>query len=705
MRSLLLLLALFSVTSFAADPTPDLSAGRATVDEYFRAQSKQIADQCLADLTTKAEWEKRRVTLRQQYLDMMGLWPLPPRTNLKAVVTGTVDAEKYRVEKLHFQSLPGLYVTANLYLPKGEVKKAPTILYVCGHGNVVEKGVSYGSKVFYRYHPAWFAAHGYACLILDTLQLHEIPGLHHGTYRDKMWWWHTRGYTPAGIELWNAMRAIDYLETRPEVDAKRIGLTGRSGGGATSWWTAAADERIRAVVPVAGFADLTAHISDGAQPGSPDRLKAGVIAGHCDCMFPVNTYRWDFGQIAALIAPRPLLLGNSDADDIFPVAGYRRIADKVRKVYALYGAEDKFQLLETKGPHADTPELRVGINKWMNRWLKDDTTTPVADDLPPLLKPEQLKVLTKVPEDAINTTIQESFIRPAKIDLPESPTVTKEWWLNKRGELLAGLREKVFAGWAKRPPGLALKSAGEVVHNGVRLQAYDFVSEEAVSLRLFVLTSQEVEKPTQIALSVLEESAWQTWCNDLGSEFAAVLQRKDPIVFDEKMFAQNAAVMKKEKLAFAAVCPRGIGPTRWAIDGSTDDTQIRRRFPLLGQTLDGQRVWDVRRAVQALAEVPNVRSLPLRLQGERDASGIALYASLFEPSVSALDLWHLPKSHRDGPILLNVAKVLDLPQAVALATVPVTLHVPPAERVLWAWPLRLQKPLGEERFKLIEDRP
>src|SRR5262245_50331931 len=198
-----------------------------------------------------------------------------------------------------------------------------------------------------------------------------------------MWWWHARGYTPAGVELWNGIRALDYLETRPEVDTKRIGVTGRSGGGAYSWWLAAADDRVAAAVPVAGIVDLRSHLIEGS-----DRLAKGVVAGHCDCMYFVNTYRWDFATVAALIAPRPLLLGNSDADDIFPVAGYRRLAEKARKVYALYDAEEKFQLLETKGPHRDTPELRVGINRWMNRWLKDDVKTEVTDDLPPRLKPE-----------------------------------------------------------------------------------------------------------------------------------------------------------------------------------------------------------------------------------------------------------------------------------------------------------------------------
>src|SRR5262249_46856047 len=126
------------------------------------------------------------------------------------------------------------------------------------------------------------------CLILDTLQLGEIPGIHHGSFpQHKMWWWHTLGYTPAGIECWNGMRALDYLQTRKEVDPKRIGVTGRSGGGATSWWVAAADERVQCIVPVAGIADLQAHLI-GETPvhkGTPPRFEKGVVSGHCDCMY------------------------------------------------------------------------------------------------------------------------------------------------------------------------------------------------------------------------------------------------------------------------------------------------------------------------------------------------------------------------------------------------------------------------------------
>ena len=677
--------------------------GAAMIAEYFRDQVRQIQQKCLSDLTTLQEWEKRRIKLRQQFLDMMGLWPLPEKTPLQPVITGRVETDQYIVEKLHFQSLPGLYVTANLYLPKGAMsanssEKYPAILYLCGHGNVVQDGISYGSKVHYQYHPAWFAAHGYVCLVIDTLQLGEIQGLHHGTYREKMWWWQARGYTPAGVELWNGMRALDYLESRPEVDRRRIGITGRSGGGAYSWWLAAADERVVCAVPIAGIADLQAQVCEGAVP----RLASGVIAGHCDCMFFINTYRWDFAQVAALVAPRPLLLGNSDNDDIFPVAGYRRLAEKVRPVYALYRAEEKFQLLETRGPHKDTPELRIGINRWMQRWLRNDTTTMVQDDLPPPLAPAKLKVFDRLPEPRRNEKIQESFVPVAEHPLPDKPEAVANWWQQKKPQLLQQLQERVFAGWPTAPGPLQVEIVGDVRNDGLRLRAIDFTSEPTIRLRLFVLTSAEGPPPQEVIVSVLDEAGWRRWCAGLGPDYAALLQVRPKFRRDDQLYQQNRTMILHQKLAFAAIAPRGIGVTRWAETGSVTDTHIRRRFALIGQTVDGQRVWDVRRALGALRQLEDCNKARLTLQGERTAAGLALYAALFEPDVASVDLWYLPSSHREEPIFLNVLRVLDVPQALALlAPRPVVLHLAQAaDQDHWRWTLNWQKAMGQSFLRV-----
>jgi hypothetical protein len=689
-------LLLVLLPAFANDPPADTSRGDRMLDAYFRHQTQRIADACLADIKTKEDWEKQRPELRRQFLEMVGLWPLPPRTDLKPVVTGKIEADAFAVEKLLFQSSPGLYVTANLYVPKGVPLPAPAVLYVCGHSNTVLDKVSYGSKVNYQRHAAWFASHGYVSLVLDTLELGEIQGEHHGTYNKNMWWWQTLGYTPAGIECWNAMRALDYLETRMEVDAKRIGVTGRSGGGATSWWLAAADERPRCIIPVAGIADLQAHVVEGIAP----RVRKGVISGHCDCMYFINLYRWDFPLVAALCAPRPLMLGNSDADDIFPVPGYRRLADKVRRIYDLYGAGDKFTLVETKGPHKDTPELREAAFHWMNRWLQGDDKA-VIDEEPPSFTPAQLKVFDRLPADAVNKTIHETFIKPAPTATLPAAAV-REWWSGRSKEWLQELREKVFRGWSSKPPALDPRAAADVKHDGLRLRAFDFTSEEDVELRLWLLTAEKVEKPTLVVLTAVDEAGWQEWIRELGPTFQAALRLTQAPKLDEAKFNQNRKALEFHKWAFATIAPRGIGPTRWGETEKSADTHIRRRFALLGQTLDGQRVWDVRRGLAVLRGLADLEGAPLWLQGKGEMAGIVLYAALFEPDVVRLDLWHLPASHRQGPIFLNVRRILDLRQALALAfPKQIRLYVKDAdEATRWDWALQLQESLGMESLQI-----
>lgn len=687
---------------YAQAPRNDLSRGEAMIENYFRKQAADIGSKCLSQYTTRREWEEARPELRRQLLEMLGLDPLPAKTELKVQSYGKVEAAKYTVEKVTFQSWPNLYVIGHFYLPKPLPKeKLPCVLYVCGHGNVVKKidnqDVSFGSKMSYQHHPAWFAENGYASLIIDTLQLSEIPGIHHGTHNRGMWWWQTLGYTPAGIECWNGIRALDYLETRAEVDMKRVGITGRSGGGAYSWWIAAADERIQCIVPVAGIADLQAHLNEGY----PGNLEKGVISGHCDCMFMVNTYRWDFAQVAALCAPRPLMLGNSDKDNIFPVPGYRRLANKVRKIYDLYGAGEKFTLLETKGPHLDTPELRAGAFRWMHKWLKNDSIAP-TEYKPEHLPVEQLKVLAKTPEGAVNANIHDFFIKPAVIELPRSDAVAKEWWQGEKQMLEMALREKVFRGWPEKAPPLNLKPVADRSNSGIRLRAWDFASEDGIELRVWLMTAPNVEKPSLVVLNALDEEGWKEWCADLGPEFDSVHRLDHSGRFDAAKLKQNQRVLEKQKWAFAAICPRGIGPTKWAEPGTSVDIQMRRRHALIGQTLDGQRVWDVRRSLAVLRLQSDLKGVPLWLQGKKEMAGIVLYASLFENDIARLDLWHPTTTHRDGPILLNIRKHLDMPQAMAMASPrQIRLYVRnDDEAKKWEWPMQLQKSLGEKSLQL-----
>jgi hypothetical protein len=164
--------------------------------------------------------------------------------------------------------------------------------------------------------------------------------------------------------------------------------------------------------------------------------------------------------------------------------------------------------------------------------------------------------------------------------------------------------------------------------------------------------------------------------------------------------------MRRHGWAFAIVAPRGVGPTRWSeasrFDGKPAGQHIRRRFYLLGQTLEGQQVWDVRRAVQCLAGV--APGVPLTLQGRGEAGVLALYAALFEPGVAGVELWRPPASHRSGPCLLNVLTILDVPQAVALLPPrKVTLRVLPGDESSWEWLRGWRRAAGADAVRVDPD--
>lgn len=673
-RTLFATAVLFVASAILAQQ-PTSRPGDQMLADYFRNETTALKDRCLADIKTREDWDAKKSEYRRELAEMLGLWPTPPKADLQPVVTGKIESEEFTVERLQFQSMPHLYVTGDLYLPKNVAQPAPAILYVCGHSKVEENGVSLGNKTFYQHHGEWFARNGYVCLIIDSLELGEIEGIHHGTYNLGMWWWQSRGYTPAGVEAWNGIRAIDYLCSRKEVDPNRIGMTGRSGGGAYTWYVAALDERVKVACPVAGVTDLQNHIVDGC------------IEGHCDCMFLDNTYRWDFPQVAALTSPRPLLIGNSDKDEIFPLDGVYRLHEQLRRIYKLQGADQNLGLLITEGPHKDTQDLQVPVFRWFNRFLKNDTGT-VDKVATKFFEPNQLRVFDQLPADQINTKIQETFGPSAP--LAAVPTSAEEW--SKQRELwMAQLKAKTFAGWPDSLPPVNSARIAIAASAHVRLSTYHFISQHDVALDLFV-AKPEGFQPDNMRLVVLGEENWPDFIAMAGKAFGAD-SRHESLPGKNDFSAIETELSKNPHTAMAWIAPRGIGPTAWTSD-TKKQTQIRRRFALLGQTLDGMRVWDVRRAIQAARSVPELAQVAIALEGKGRAAGIALYAALFEPAVGRLDLTKLPASHREGPDLLNVLQVLDMQQALAMAAERMEVRLHQAKAEDWNYPLACLKQLG-----------
>jgi hypothetical protein len=625
--------------------------------EYVKQRAAFNAAGPALEFKTPDEWLAKRNALRGELQRMLGLQPMPERGELCPKITGSVERNGVVVEKLHFQSSPGLYVTANFYRPKEVAGPLPTILYLCGHSRVVENGVSYGNKVGYQHHGAWFARNGYCCLMIDTIQLGEIEGLHHGTYKEGMWWWISRGYTPAGVEAWNAIRALDYLETREEVDRKRIGVTGRSGGGAYSWWVAALDDRPACFVPVAGITDLANHVVDGC------------IEGHCDCMYMVNRQGWDFGALACLAAPRPCLLANSDRDPIFPLDGVMRIHSQMRSVYRKLGAEEKLGLAISEGPHKDTQELQLASFRWFNRWLRD-VDEPIAMVADKLFTPAELKVFDTLPTDAKNKTIHETFVPAAPA---VDPPADLAGWNALRQSWLDRLRTEVFAAWPKQESSLEAKRLN-ISFAGADRMTFDFTSEAGVRLRLTIAGAATAKEDAPIVLHVIGE--------------------------DRKTYQDRTAKEPPAGEIWAFVAPRGCD-SDWSKENEKTRTHLPRRFVLVGTTIDEGRVWDVCRAVAALRESVGGKH-PVVLAARGAAAGLAVYACLFSPGVSELLLQDLPASHREGPTFIGVLKVFDIPQALAMA-LPRRVRIcgGDPQATLWATKVAQLYP-GDSTTKLLE---
>ena len=411
---------LVAVLAFAqSNPYERMLESQKQVHDYLVRCARRITDNATRELQSKSSWESVRAQRLEEMRDMLGLLPWPERTPLNLQVTGVLDKGSYTIEKIAFESMPKIYVTGNLYVPKQRQGRVPAIVYVCGHAYS-----PHGDKAMYQRHGISFAKNGYVAFILDSIQIAETFALHHGVHSQGMYDWYSRGYTPAGVEVWNAMRAIDYLQTRPEVDPERIGMTGRSGGAAMSWFTAAVDPRVKVVAPVMGISTYAANVAENTQKG------------HCDCMFPINSELHDMLHQGALIAPRPLLMMHGKKDALFPVAGYEEFERKVGDLYASYGARERFGNIVVDTGHQDSDYLRAQAIRWFDKHLLGTSNRKLDMDYSNA-PPEQLAVFGgKPPADAQNFRVHETFTtRP-----PSPKFASTSAWERRRAELLPAIR-------------------------------------------------------------------------------------------------------------------------------------------------------------------------------------------------------------------------------------------------------------------------
>jgi len=583
------------------------------------AEAHRISSGSLSVPLDVEQWTKTFETRRQRWLEMIGLSPIPERTPLNATVTGQLDRGDYVVEKVYFESIPGAYVVGNLYRPAIIQDKLPAVLYLCGH----TKG-----KVSptYQSHPRWFAQHGYVALVLDPIQLGESQGFHHGTHRDGRWDWHSRGYTPAGAEVWNAMRALDYLQTRADVDGNRMGVTGLSGGGVISWCLGAADDRVKVVVPV-------------CQSGSIEQVvKDRGTDGHCDCAFWINYHQWCWPDVGSLIAPRAFLIASGSEDVLWRPSGYRDVAHRIRKQYAALNHSSHFDLVEDLSPHGYTPKLRAAIFTWFNTHLKNDPT-PVTDDVTDYVEPEaNLLVFDgKLPDEDQMRQIDQLLVqRPAVPSIADAST-----WAKYQHDALERLRSSTFRNTKSGTAPKLREFRDDGSDGSGTASTYEFLASDGIAARIRTKQPTDAAQPIAWLVAPANPDSRSTF-NGGGPSRPST----QPDVATSVVEVRNTGATS-------------IGPGYlWT---------IKRTYPLFGQSLPERQVSDLLAGISLLRAQPT--SGNIAVYGEGKTATLAIYAALLDPSVAEIVLANPPTSHENPETdeYLGVLRIGDLPQNLALA--------------------------------------
>jgi len=296
---------------------------------------------------TKDEWLARAAEIRQHILVSTGLHPEPKKCALKAKVFGKIERDGYSIEKVYFQSYPNFYVTGNLYRPLGKKGPFPGILTPHGHwahGRLEDQvlGSIPGRCIN-------FARQGYVAFAYDMVGYNDSLQVKHrewGGDKEHLW-----GISPLALQLWNSIRALDFLQSLPEVDPDRLACTGASGGGTQTFMLMAVDDRVKVAAPVNM---ISAYMQGGCVCENAPNLRTGL-------------YNVELG---AMMAPRPLLMVSATGDwtKHTPEEEY----PDVRSVHSLFGAEDHVKSVQIDAPHNYNKDSREAVYAWLGRWLLND---------------------------------------------------------------------------------------------------------------------------------------------------------------------------------------------------------------------------------------------------------------------------------------------------------------------------------------------
>ncbi len=594
----------------------------------------------------------------------------PPKTPLNPAVMATRERRGYRVENVMFESRPGFWVTGNLYVPTAGRPPYPGIVSPCGHYPWARMEPEYQ----FAYMNLVLA--GFVVLAFDPIGQGERrqywnPKTNQTEVAPSSTYEHSMpgqvlllmGEDLTHYRIWDAVRAIDYLESRSEVDPQRIGCAGHSGGGTLTLFTTVVEERIRCAVVNQG----------GTGHRWPLEIQPGSRVGPSDVeqnLFPAAVHGIDQCDLHVAIAPRPLLAMIENYSPRFD-----RAAAHIRRRYEQLGVPERFATEESTDPHSWTVKLRLAATDWLSRWFYQRR----GPEREPDFQPEPAANLYCTPNGSLRYSGRGDSVfsliarRGEKLPPPRpAPAGAAELESYRRTmrEELARLTRYQPADGA-----LGVRHLATTPRKGYRVEKVEFLSEPGIYLPAWVFIPDGYRGPTRATLYVNEAGKQAD-----GLEFGLY----------EKLARQGRFLV--------AVDVRGIGDTRPLHDAPGATSEFRHLFDVdtamaymawyMDTSLPGMRVADVVRSVDYVLSRPEAAPAGVRLAGKGAGALWALLAAALDERVQevALERGLLSYAsltrvdrylHGAGVFIRDVVLHFDLPQvAAAIAPRPLTLAGP-----------------------------
>ena len=606
----------------------------------------------LAKLTNAPTIRARQQWVRETFWKLAGGKPEPTPLNPRTL--GTIERDGYRIEKILYESTPQFHVPANLYIPSSGKPPYPGVLFQMGHTPNGKAADTYQRCC------QGLARLGYLVLAFDPMGQGEriyYPGssLHrtrlqssddeHTTPGKQML---LMGDTCMRLQVWDAVRSLDYLAAHPLVDPKRLASTGQSGGATVTMLLAAVDDRLAAAAVMMGNTENVA-CANFNPPGSTDDAEQNLVGGG-----PLGFDRWD---LLYPIAPKPLLFEVS-AKDFFGTyspsyltSGWEEYG-KLRGVYEKLGAGGRIAWRETPLPHGLSYDSRLAVYNWFGRWLKGESKE-IAEEPP--VQAERDETLWVAPSGSV----VKSFGGKTPFQLNKQRAIERS---------PAPLEELVGA---RRPDsGLRAAILRRVPSRGLDIEAVEVNSDSKVWVPawLFLARQGDPGKPVVLVLDPAgRNGGWHE-----GELY-------------QSMALQGYPVCVADLRGIGDLAPEfGRGSPHYARPHEDEENYAWGSL-ILGAPMLGQRVTDILAVVHALANYQPLAGRKIRIAAQGKLTPPAVFAAALDPRVASLYLSgglisyrsiveSESYSHSFANFVPGLLRHTDLPELIArLAPRPVTL--------------------------------